>query len=99
MRKKATKLGLCLGKDFALGLWEIAPGAVDVKVEHRHSGLKCGALAPRTVLCRSLKRGRNALGIGRSEYAGLEVEGVAVLSDLCRPALSVHECIPVGVRF
>jgi hypothetical protein len=69
-----------------LSLREILPGAIDVKIQHRHRGLIRRALASFASLGRTFQRQCNTTRIFPFKNVRLEIERVAALCDFSRPA-------------
>ena len=67
-------------------LRQILPGAINIKAKHGHRGLKWLGFPTRTVLRRTLQRSRNFLRAGFFKYRTLEIERVARLVHMLRPA-------------
>ena len=76
---------LCLRQDLPPLVRQIAPGAVDVQVQHRHRRLVGAGFAPGARFGRVFERTSDPLGIVFVEHARLEVERVALARDLSRP--------------
>jgi len=71
-----------------LPLGQAFAAAVNVKIEHGHSGLKWCGLSSAAALRRALQRESNLVRIGVPEYPRFEVQRVAVAHYLRRPSVS-----------
>src|ERR1700682_2503038 len=69
-----------------LRLRQLLAGAVDIKGQHRQRRAIGAGLAARTVLRRTLQRGRDFLRACQLEDPALEIERVAFLRHALRPA-------------
>jgi hypothetical protein len=77
-------------------LRQIAAGAIDIEIQHRHGGLVGRALAARTPLGRTLQRLCDAIRAAGFEYRTLEVERVAMAIDFSGPQTFVCDTARTG---
>lgn len=83
--KNQAQLILGVLQDIFLFFRKVAPGAIDVKVEHRHGGLVWARLAAMAVLGGTFEGEGDAMGVRLFEDRRLQIHGVAVPGDAGGP--------------
>ena len=94
--KFASQLLFCAFEHAPLARAEVVTGAIDVESQHRHGRAVRVALSPMTLLGRMLEGRRDPVWVGPREDASIQIESVAVLRHVGRPA--VRGALRVGVR-
>src|SRR5204863_10135913 len=79
----------------APSLRELFAGAVDVERQHRHRRAIRLALPSMAPLRRPFERARDGARIGAGEHSAIEIERVARLRDMLRPAFRGHRTFTV----